>query len=149
MSVPPDQMQQPGAPPGGAPPGGAPSGPQAGGSAPPSPAAAPTSTPQQPKGEQAKADSQVMVALRILEHALVAHGSHTPKGGAIQKAIAMLTKQFGQSEDQAQEIMPNELKTALMDNQSAPGAGSGPQSLAGGAADGGAGGAQPPQPQAA
>lgn len=76
---------------------------------------------------------------------MVAHGSGSPKGKTLQKAIAAITKEFGQTEDQAQQLMPNEVKSALMDPSSSPGAGSGPQSLAGGAADGGGAGAQQPQ----
>jgi hypothetical protein len=79
-------------------------------------------TPQKPKGEQASADSQVAVARRLLEHALVAHGSHTPKGQCINKILGMLAKDFGKTEDQAESIMPAELKTALMAPAGEPGA---------------------------
>jgi hypothetical protein len=124
MSVPPDQMQPQPTPPGGA--GGA-----GAGDAPPGPAAAPTATPQQPKGEQASADAGVQVALRMLERALVAHGSGSAKGKVIQKAIASITKEFGDKEEQSTDIMPAEVKTALMAPSGPPGGG--PQSLAGGA----------------
>lgn len=71
-------------------------------------------TPQQAKGDQASADAGVQVALRLLERAMVAHGSDTPKGGAIMKCIHDLTKYFAHDEDRAQSIMPAELKSALM-----------------------------------
>jgi hypothetical protein len=113
---------------------------------PPGPGAAPTATPQQPKGEQASADAGVQVALRLLERAMVAHGSGSPKGKALQKCIATITKEYGAEEEKSQSLMPNEVKTALMGPSGS--AGGGPQSLAGGAADGGGAGAQP-QPAAA
>ena len=97
---------------------------------PPGPAVAPTATPQEPKGEQATADAGVQVAIRLLERAMVAHGSGSAKGGAIQRAIAAITKVFKTDEDQAQEIMPAEVKTALMAPSGPPGGG--PQSMAGG-----------------
>jgi len=100
--------------------GGPPAGGATGGGE-PSPGAAPTMTPQEPKGEQASADAQVAVARRMLEHALVAHGSHTPKGKCINKVLGMLAKDFGQTEDQAEAIMPAELKTALMAPAGEPG----------------------------
>jgi hypothetical protein len=71
-------------------------------------------TPEEPKGEQASADAGVMVALRMLEHSLVAHGAASKKGKALTKAIHAIASEFGQSEDQSLQIMPAELKTALM-----------------------------------
>lgn len=50
----------------------------------------------------------------MLEQALVAHGSTTPKGKSLMSAIQALAKGFGKDEDQAQAIMPAELKSALM-----------------------------------
>lgn len=73
----------------------------------------------------------MQVALRLLERAMVAHGSGSPKGKVMQKAIAAITKEFGQQEEQSTEIMPAEVKSALMGPSGSPGAG--PQSLAGGA----------------
>lgn len=71
-------------------------------------------TPQEPKGEQVSADAGVQIAIRLLEHSLVAHGSTSDKGAVIAKVLPMLAKAFGKSEDQAQAIMPAELKSALM-----------------------------------
>jgi hypothetical protein len=93
-------------------------------------------TPQEPKGEQAQADSAVAVAIRLLENSLVAHGSGTPKGKAIMHSLGSLTKAFGKDEDKAHEIMPAELQTALM----APGGGGD----SGGAPGADAGGGAPP-----
>jgi hypothetical protein len=95
-------------------------------------------TPQEPKGDQAAADAEIQVAIRMLEHALVAHGSGTPKGKAIMHALSGLAKAFGKDEEHAQEIMPAELQTALM----APGGGG---DSGGAPAPGGAPGGAPPQ----
>lgn len=103
-------------------PGGAPD-PAAAGGGPPPPGAAAPMTPQQPKGEQASADASVQVAIRMLEHSLVAHGSHSEKGKAIMTSLTHLAKAFGKDEDKAQEIMPAEVKTALMAPSGPPGGG--------------------------
>ncbi len=115
--------------------------PGAGGGAPPSPAAGPMSTPQEPRGQQAGAKVSVQVALKLLEQSLVPFGSGSQEGGAIMKAITALTKAFGRDEEKSKELMPAELKQALMGPGGAPGAppGGGPP---GGAAPPG-GGAPP------
>jgi hypothetical protein len=91
-------------------------------------------TPQEPQGEQASADAGVQVAIRMLEHSLVAHGATSKKGKALTKAITSLAAEFGKDEDAAQAIMPAELKTALM---APPGGG-------GGAPEGAPGGGEEP-----
>lgn len=80
-------------------------------------------TPQQPKGEQASADAGVMIAIRLLERAVVAHGSESKKGRSISRAIQTLVHEFGREEDQSLEIMPAEVKTALMAPAGEPGGG--------------------------
>jgi hypothetical protein len=80
-------------------------------------------TPQEPKGEQASADAGVMIAIRLLERALVAHGSKSEKGQAIHGCIGKLTKAFSADEDQSLSIMPAEVKTALMAPSGEPGGG--------------------------
>jgi hypothetical protein len=94
-------------------------------------------TPQQPKGEQASADAGVMIALRLLERAMVAHGAESKKGGAINRAIQTLVREFGRDEDKSLEIMPAEVKTALMAPAGEPGGG--PQGPGGGGQMPGAG----------
>ena len=69
-------------------------------------------TPQEPKGEQASADAGVEVAIRMLEHSLVAHTSGTDKGKALMHAISSLRKAF--KTESGGQIMPAELKAALM-----------------------------------
>jgi hypothetical protein len=71
-------------------------------------------TPQQPKGAQAGAASKVQVARRMLEQALIDFGSDSKEGGAILKAISGLAGAFKRSEDEDGQIMPAELKSALL-----------------------------------
>ena len=99
---------------------------------PPTPGGSPAMAPQAPRGDQASADSKVQVALRIMEDALVAYRSSTSKGRAIMRALSALVKEFGGEEDNAQRVMPAELKSALMDNS--PGAGAPPPPPGGGGA---------------
>src|ERR1700760_3105241 len=84
----------PGGAPGGGPPPGA------------APAAGPMSTPQQPKGDQAGANVDALMAQKILEKARVAFGSQSDEGAAILKAISALAKAFGKQQDKTQELMP-------------------------------------------
>ena len=99
MSVPPGVMQRmmSGAGQGGGAPtaGGAtpPPGPEAGaGSAPPgqSPAAAPMSKPQDKRGLKAAAQTNVHIAVNMLEEALPAFGSESPEGAKILSALKSL-----------------------------------------------------------
>lgn len=87
-------------------------------------------TPQENKGEQASADAGVQVAIRMLEHSLVAHGSTSEKGKVLTRCLASLARAFGRDEDQAQSIMPAELKTALLAPAGEPGPGGGGQPAA-------------------
>jgi hypothetical protein len=91
-------------------------------------------TPQEPKGEQASADAGVEVAIRMLEHSLVAHTSGTDKGKALMHAISSLRKAF--KTESGEQIMPAELKAALMQPAGEPGPAGAP------------GGAAPAPPQA-
>jgi len=86
-------------------------------------------TPQEPKGEQASADAGVMVAIRLLERVQAVHGSESKKGGAAQKALLILVKAFGKTEDESLDLMPAEVKTALMAPAGEPGGA--PQGAAG------------------
>lgn len=102
-------------------------------------------TPQQNEGAQAQANVNITMALDLLEKALPAYGSESDEGGAILKALSMLTKRFGQKRDQAQGLIPSELRSLMEqsgmkspESQAAAGAGGAP----------GAGG-QPPMQQAA
>jgi hypothetical protein len=110
MSTPADQLGA-AAPPGAPPPEGGE----------PAPAAADTMTPQEPKGEQASASAAVQVARRMLEHSLVAYGADSKEGKAIMKAIHAITGAFAMKEDEGNQLMPAELKTALTAPAGEPG----------------------------
>jgi hypothetical protein len=71
-------------------------------------------TPQQPKGDQASAASKVQVIRKLLEQALVAFGSDSKEGKACMKALTALTAAFSKSEESAGELVPAELKNALL-----------------------------------
>lgn len=77
-------------------------------------------TPQEPKGEQASADAGVEVAMRMLEHSLVAHGSKSEKGRALLHMLSIGRKAF-KNDDNATAIMPAELKSALLAPAGEPG----------------------------
>lgn len=113
---------------------------------PPTPGGSPAMAPQAPRGDQASADAKIQVALRILEDSLMAYRSTTPRGKSIMRALSALTREFGRDEDQAQRLVPAELKSALMDNTAGagsppppPGAGAGPGALPPGGPPGGQG----------
>ena len=122
MSVPAEQM---GAAPPGAPPMGGPE---------PSPAAAPTMTPQEPKGEQASSDAKIIMIRRIAEQALSAYQKDHEKYKALLSVITTLTKAFKIGEDKAEQIVPAEVKTMLMgpsgDANPSPGPAAKPQGAA-------------------
>lgn len=93
-------------------------------------------TPQKPAGNQASAKAKVMVAQKVLQGAMAEMDLNTAEGKAVLEILAKMTKAFGKSEEDSQQIMPAELMQALQ-----PAAGPG-------AAPGGAPppGAKPPQP---
>lgn len=93
-------------------------------------------TPQKAAGNQASAKAKVMVAQKVLQGAIAEMDLNTPDGKAVLEILAKITKAFGKSEEDSQQIMPAELMQALQ-----PAAGPG-------AAPGGAPppGAKPPPP---
>ena len=101
-------------------------------------------SPQAPRGDEASADAKVQVAMRILEDALVKYRSNTEKGKAILKMITAGARTFGRGEDHAQQILPAELKSALLDNSAPPGAPPPAPPGGGGAAPPGPGGPSAP-----
>jgi len=119
MAVPPELMKMMagaggGAPPAGGAPGGAPPGmPGAGGGASGGgapaqpPRAAPMSTPQDKKGLKAAAQTNVHIAVNMLEEALSAYGSESEEGGSILTAITKLRKLFGKQD--SSDLVPAEI----------------------------------------
>lgn len=106
----------------------------------PSPGAAPAMSPQKPRGDQAQGKAKLQMAIRIMEDALPKLGSDSAEGKAVLKAITALVKVTGPDEERSQQILPAELKSALMDNPAAPPGGGGPPPGGGGPP----GGAPPP-----
>lgn len=113
MSVPPEVVKQMMEQQGGA--AGAAGGPKPQGSAPSmpgqnpqqSPAAAPMSTPQSKKGLQAAAQTNVHIAVNMLEEALPAFGSESPEGQAIIKVLGSLAKLVGKRD--TSDLVPAEV----------------------------------------
>lgn len=101
-------------------------------------------SPQTPRGDEAQADSQIQIAMRILEQALTKYRATSAKGKAVLRMIQAGVREFGRDEEHAQAILPAELKSALLDGGGAPPGGGGPP----GAPGGGAGPAGPVAPGA-
>lgn len=95
-------------------------------------------TPQEPKGEEASADAGIAVARRILEHALLAYGSSSERGRACTEILTKIARHWGRTEEQAESIMPAELKSALMSPGGEPGQAPTAAPPGGGAPGGGA-----------
>ena len=98
---PPSQMPGPGGPgaqdaqnPGGTPPS-------------QSPAAAPMSTPQDKRGLKAAAQTNIHIAVNMLEEALPAFGSESPEGAKIIKALNMLASMVAKKD--SSDLVPAEI----------------------------------------
>lgn len=118
MSVPDNVMQRMmagaggGAPNAGPPLGAQPGMPQAGaqpGATPPpqSPSAAPMSKPQDKRGLKAAAQTNVHIAVNMLEEALPAFGSESPEGGKILAALKTLSSMVAKRD--SSDLVPAEL----------------------------------------
>ena len=79
----------------------------------PSPAAAPMMTPQPKGGNEAGARADVQVTIKKLTMTLQTFPPGTEQGDAIMKAIAALTKAFGQTASKDKELMPAEIMQAV------------------------------------
>lgn len=102
------KMMGAGAPAAGAPPSAA-APPPAPGGAPPgqSPAAAPMSKPQDKRGLQAAAHTNVHIAVNMLEEALPAFGSESPEGGKILAALKSLGSMVAKKD--STDLVPAEI----------------------------------------
>lgn len=89
-------------------------------------------TPQKAAGAHASAKAKVMVAQKVLQAAMAEMDLNTPEGKGVLELLAKISKVFGKSEEDSQQIMPAELMQAL---QPAAGPGAAPQA---GAPPGGA-----------
>ena len=102
-------LSAPGGAQGAAPPGMPGAGGAAGGGGAPAqpPRAAPMSTPQDKKGLKAAAQTNVHIAVNMLEEALSAYGSESEEGGSILTAITKLRKLFGKQD--SSDLVPAEI----------------------------------------
>lgn len=76
------------------------------------PAAAGMMTPQEPTGEIESAKLDVLHACKLLDRAVSRFGDNEEAHVAL-RARAMLTKKFGEFEDESEEFSPAELKRML------------------------------------
>lgn len=114
MSVPPELLAKmgggmpTGGAQGGAPPTNMQGGTQPGATAPPqSPSAAPMSKPQDKKGLKAAAQTNVHIAVNMLEEALPAFGSESPEGGKILAALKTLSSMVAKRD--SSDLVPAEI----------------------------------------
>lgn len=96
--------------------------PPPGGAPPAAPSASPMMTPKRPGGAIEGAKVDCLLAQKKLEQALGVYGGNSPEGQAILKAITALTKAFGKTEGDTENLMPAEIKQLMMGMQGAPGA---------------------------
>lgn len=87
-----------------------------------SPAAAPMLTSQAPEGLREAAKVDVMLATKVLERALPAFGFDTKEGKAILNALRSFGSVFGQSQSNAEQLMPAELQQLMQSMSPASGA---------------------------
>jgi hypothetical protein len=73
------------------------------------PSAGPMTTPQPKEGLEQAATIKIAMVFQMLEQALPAFGSPTPKGKAIVSAIRTLTTAFGADRGKAEQLIPAEL----------------------------------------
>lgn len=109
----------------------------------PGPVGAAATTPQKDEGAQAEATVKIAIAMKMLSMALAPFGSDSEKGDALMKSISSLQRTFGVKLDEADKLIPAELKVLIESaNMKSPEE----QALA---AQSGGGGAQPPMKMAA
>jgi len=115
MSVPPEiaQALTGGAGGGTGAPGGPMPPPSGGQPKPPSPSAGPMMTPQPKAGNQAGGRADIQVTIKKLTMNLQQFPPGTEQGDAIMKAIATLTKAFGETASKDKELMPAEIAQAV------------------------------------
>lgn len=87
---------------------------------PPSPG--PITTPQPKEGLEQEAMIDISIALDLIEKAIPAFGSETPKGKALMTALKQLGGLFGEDRQKAQPLIPAQIAQLM---QKFPGAGGG------------------------
>ncbi len=105
------------------------------------PGASPMATPQQPKGLQQAEKVHVMMSMDLLAQAIPALGPNSEEGQAVMKALQILSKQFGKTQDKSRELVPAEIMQLLSALPQAGGGNPGAKAMA----MPGAGATPPPQ----
>ena len=70
-------------------------------------------TPQQPKGLQQAEKVHVMMSMDLLAQAIPALGPQSEEGQAVMKALQILSKQFGKTQDKSRDLVPAEIMQLL------------------------------------
>lgn len=108
------------------------------------PGGAPMATPQQPKGLQQQQKVHVMMSMDLLAQAIPALGPNTEEGQSVMKALQILSKQFGKTQDKSRELVPAEILQLLSALPQAGGGSPGAKAM-GAASPPGMGASPPPQ----
>lgn len=98
-------------------------------------------SPQAPLGDETQADAQVQVAVSILQRAYIKYPFKSSKARALMKILSEASREWGREEDASQRILPAELKSAMLSDQSTPPSAGAPPG--GGGPGGGGPGAAP------
>ncbi len=77
------------------------------------PGGAPMATPQPAKGLQQAEKVHVMMSMDLLAQAIPALGPNSEEGQAVMKALQILSKQFGKTQDKSRELVPAEIMQLL------------------------------------
>jgi hypothetical protein len=79
-------------------------------------------TPEPQEGNMEQARLNVMMALDMLQNALMEFGMESEEGMALQKVVGDITNQFGQRESSTRELMPAEIMNLIQTLPQAGGA---------------------------
>jgi len=86
------------------------------------PMASPMTTPEPQEGNMEQARLNVMMALDMLQNALMEFGMDTEEGMALQKVVGDITREFGERESSTRELMPAEIMNLVQTLPQAGGA---------------------------
>ena len=86
------------------------------------PMASPMTTPEPQEGNMEQARLNVMMALDMLQNALMEFGMDTEEGMALQKVVGEITQKFGERESSTRELMPAEIMNLVQTLPQAGGA---------------------------
>ena len=86
------------------------------------PMPSPMTTPEPKSGEMEQARLNVMMALDMLQNALMAFGMQSEEGMALQEAVKKITGKFGERESETRQLMPAEIMNLIQTLPQAGGA---------------------------